>query len=100
MCSSDLRQSFLDTGGLEESIIEYIKNDLQEPRTKFIPREFYFTLPGAQIEKWDGNSKVFKQIMNASTSVFARPEFVHWEEHTGKVNSSLNKIRHWRLKAD
>lgn len=96
--AAQVRQSFLDTGELEESIIEYLQNDLQEPRTTFVPRTFYFTLPGATPERWDGGSKIFRQIMNATMRVFSRPEFAHWEEHTGKIDGLLKRGRYWRVK--
>jgi hypothetical protein len=93
-----VKQSFLDTGGLDDSIAAYITDDLQGPRKVFLPRDFYYSLPNATPEKWDGGSKIFRQVMNACTAVFARPDFAHWEEHTGKVNGGLNRVRHWRLK--
>lgn len=89
-----MKREFLDTGGLEQGIIEYLLDDLQGPRDMFIPRDFYFTLPGATPEKWDGGSKIFRQIMNACSRVFARPEFADWEEHYGRVN--YVKLRYWR----
>lgn len=91
-----VKQSFLDTGEMEESIRSYILDDLQGVKTVYIPREFYYTLPNATPEKWDGASKIFKQIINASYKVFSRPEFADWEFSNGQVKGY--KVRHWRKK--
>lgn len=89
-----VKQGFLDTGDLEHAIAAYILDDLQEQRTIFIPRDFYYTLPNATPEKWDGASKIFRQIMNATLRVFAKPEFADWEAHNGMVKGY--RVRHWR----
>lgn len=91
-----VKQEFLDTGDLEQAIATYILDDLQEQKTVFIPRDFYYTLPNATPEKWDGASKIFRQIMNASIRVFGKSEFADWEEHHGRVKGY--RVRHWRKK--
>lgn len=93
-----------EDGDYAADIIRYINDDdgeivngIRAPRRHFVPRDFYLSVvENASREKWVGENRLHKQIVNSARKVFKMPEYSHYSYGRYRVDGVITKC--WQIK--